>query len=989
MLRLHPLVLSFAAAFGALQLGRAFAAEGAAPIPPADAAAAEHFEKHVRPILIRRCYECHSGVNAKGGLLLDTKAGWQRGGDGGPAVVPAKPSESPLVAAIQYEGLEMPPKEKGGKLPAEEIAALVKWVETGAFDPREAAAKIGGMTVEQAKTWWSFQPPALAAEPLTSEWIDALLDAELARHGEAPTPPADKRTLLRRAAYDLTGLPPTAEEVERFLADESPDAFAKEVERLLASPQYGEQWGRRWLDVVRYADTAGENTDRPLPHAWRYRNWVFDAFRNDLPYDEFARLQIAGDVLRFRDTPQRRKEGIVATGWLAVARRFGHDIDQDVHLTHEDVLDNLGKNFLGLSIGCARCHDHKYDAVTAADYYALYGILQSTKFAFPGCEPKGRPRDLVPLSSPEEAEAVLRPWKEKAAAYEAEKVRRAALATPPAKLKALAAAATQTLGEGNVGEGKSIELRAADGAPLAEIPLRKHEALQLAVGSNDSHGADSTLVEWTIEEVGGKQRKWSAADLVSNLTEGNPHSAAGDATWCFLETTDGPVFLSEKKESILGNSALRSWSLGSEPSVFVNASRQQVMVWTTLSARTFFVHPGPKRPVAVAWIAPDDGVYRVAGRVADAHPSGSDGVSWKLERIASAEYGQALVATGRALGAALAEPGPPPELPVAYAVVEGTPKAARVQLRGDPEKLGEEVPRRWLSAFGGELVPPEGGSGRRKLAEWVAEHPLAARVMVNRIWQGHFGQGLVRTPNDFGARGDSPSHPELLEALSRAFLDRGRSVKQMHRLMMNTRAYQRSGRRTEALLASDPENRRLGRFARRRLTAEELRDSLLLVGGKLDLRPGEAHPFPPEKQWNYTQHNPFSALYETDKRSVYLMVQRQRRHPFLALFDGADPNASTPVRQSTTAPTQALYFMNDPFFHLQAERFARSLLELPDDAARIDAAYRRLFQRSAAPAERARAEKYLAASAEGAPPKEAWASWVRVLLAGNEFSYVD
>ena len=304
----------------------------------------------------------------------------------------------------------MPPEDAGPPLSADEVAVLTRWVAGGAFDPRVATASIGGMSEAEARSLWAFAP--LAATDISGgpERIDALLDARIAEAGLPVSGPADDRVFLRRATYDLTGLPPTADELEAFDADPSSDKTQRLIDRLLASPDYGVRYGRHWLDVVRYADTAGENTDRPLPHAWRYRNWVIDAFNADMPYDEFVRLQLAGDLMRTGEPRERLNEGIVATGYLAIARRFGHDIQKDRHLTYEDVIDNLGKTFLGLTIGCARCHDHKYDPVSSEDYYALCGILESTRFAFPGCEPQGQPRDLVPLASEEEIAAAREPW---------------------------------------------------------------------------------------------------------------------------------------------------------------------------------------------------------------------------------------------------------------------------------------------------------------------------------------------------------------------------------------------------------------------------------------------------------------------------------------------------------------------------------------------------------------------------------------------------
>jgi hypothetical protein len=937
------------------------------------------FEAKVRPILVKHCYECHSAEKTKGGLSLDSKAGWQKGGDSGPALIPGDPDGSRLIQAVRYHDpdMAMPPPKKSQKLAEADIEVLTAWVKMGAPDPRVVEAKIAGMKEEEARKWWAFQP---LPKPDSHPGLDAFFSERWAAANLTPAPTADPRSLVRRMTYSLTGLPPAQSEVDAFVAAagrDQPRAVAELVDRLLDSPQYGVQWGRHWLDVARYADTAGENTDRPLQHAWRYRNWVFDSFNRDLPYPDFIRRQIAGDLILGQGSLEERREGIVATGYLAIARRFGHDIEKDMHLTFEDAIDTLGKNFLGLTLGCARCHDHKYDPITAQDYYALYGILESSRFSFPGCEPKGQPRDMVPLIPETELEVKMKPWREKVAAFEAKKkATQAEAKKAAATLEESLRLSRRPLASGLVGEGQTVSFQ-------HRLSLRRGEIVQLTVSPNASYASDTTRVDWTIHEEGEPKRQWSVADLVHDLMRGNPHMEKDGSAWCFLETTKAPVFLTDARHTISGNSALKSWSLGSEPSVFVNSADQQVMVWTTLQAESFFVHPGNKRPVSVAWISPIDGEVQLEGRLTDAHPSQSDGVSFALEHIAAPEVGGSLTRIGE-ISSHLKDPGPAPVYPAAYAVVDGKGANTRLHLRGDPEKKGDEVPRRWLSILGGDQVPEASGSGRRELADWIAQSPLAARVMVNRIWEWHFGRGLVRSSNDFGARGEKPLHPELLDWLASKFVESGFRVKSMHRLILNSAVYQRS---VGSAPAEDRENGLFSRFNRRRLTAEELRDSLLVASGKLDLSAAEAHPFPPVETWKYSQHSPFNAVYPTDRRSAYLMVQRQRRHPFLSLFDGADPNATTPARQTTTVPTQALYFLNDPFFHEQAATFAQRILEASDSEERIALAWRRLFQRDPSDSERVAARAFLGTYPGSDLQK--WSAYGRVLLASNEFLHVE
>ncbi|HVE42937.1 MAG TPA: PSD1 and planctomycete cytochrome C domain-containing protein [Planctomycetota bacterium] len=690
---------------------------------PADAP--EHFEKKIRPLLHQHCLKCHGPEKPKGGLRIDSRTALLQGGDSGPAVVPGDPDKSLLLKALKQTDpdLIMPPRKSGPKLPDAALRDVETWIRNGAPYP--------GAAEPPSLKHWAFQPlrnPAVpdgAANP-----IDAFLKLD-----PAAAVPADKRTLIRRITYDLTGLPPTPEEVDAFVHDPARDASAKLVERLLASPAYGEKWGRKWLDVVRYADTAGENSDYPVPNAWRYRNYVIEAFNRDLPYDRFLREQIAGDLLAEGAPPERYAELVTATGYLAIARRFGHDIDRDMHLTYEDVIDTMGKSLLGLTLGCARCHNHKYDPVTTRDYYALYGILASSRFSFPGCEAKQAPRDMVPMRPP-----MLRDWADEHSEFE-----------------------------------------------------------------------DLTLPKRTID--------------------------------------------------------------------------------------------------------------------------------------------------------------------VAYGVVDGKAADTRLQNRGEPDQLGDPVPRRNLELLGGQPLSDVRKSGRLDLAAWISDpkNPLTARVMVNRIWQGHFGKGIVATPNDFGTRGAAPSHPELLDYLAGRFIASGWSVKAVQRLILSSAAYQAA------------------RFPRRRLDAEEIRDSLLAASLELDRSPGEGHPFPPESQWKFTQHNPFKAVYDSKRRSVYLMTQRIQRHPFLALFDGPDTNASTARRDTSTVPTQALYFLNDPFFHARSQALAKRLLALPADE-RVAAAHRICFQRAPLAAELRHAAAFLeACRAElGAGAELAgWSAYARTLLGSNEFLYLD
>ena len=945
------------------------------------------FESKIRPVLVNSCFPCHGAKKVSGGLRVDSLEALLKGGDTGPALVPNDPAASLLLKAMRHEkGVSpMPPKKPMDRAQAEAFAA---WIRAGAKWPKATPAFVG-------ERHWAFEPLGKETPPLASSSpVDAFLHRTLTKKGWTALGPADRRTLIRRATFDLTGLPPTPEEVEAFSADARPDAFARVVDRLLASPRYGERWGRHWLDVVRYADSAGETADYPLPHAWRYRNWVIDAVNYDQPYDEFIREQVAGDLLGSRGPPERAADRIVATGYLAIARRFGYDSQKDMHLTLEDTIDTLGKSVLGLTVACARCHTHKYDPITAEDYYALYGILASTKLSYPGSELDKRPRDLVPLPPSDEYDRVAKPIAKRIAELDARLER---LQHERAKPKP--AAPVEVLANGEFADGGSQSFAA--GAKKA-IEVKKGEMLQLSVSPGKDHGADSTLVEFDVRQVGGTGRWNLTRDVLADFPARNPQGEP--ALWCFLDARKGPTLLPESLRDHSGKPGLHVWRNGDTPSVFVNASDEPIKVWTTLAARSVFMHPAADGPVAIGWLSPITGTVRVEGRLADVHLGGRDGVAWSLGHV-KADVGAALRKASESMKhlreatrerAALVTRLPAP--PVAYAVAEGTIHDARVHLRGDPEKLGKEVPRRWLSLFGSQPVPPKAGSGRLQLAGWLtaADNPLTARVMVNRIWQHHFGKGLVKTPNDFGTRGQAPTHPELLDWLAADFVRSGWSVKQVHRRIMLSDAYQRAGDGpAPQAREGDPTNDSYWRFDRRRLSAEELRDALLVVGDTLDRSPGGGHPFPPEATWNFTQHAPFNTFYATNRRSVYLMVLRNRRHPFLGLFDGADPNTSTPERQVTTVPTQALYFMNDPFFHEQAAAFADRLLAQPDDS-RVKAAFRLAYQRPPTPREQAGAQRFVSAYLSelgdipaGDRQRQAWAAYARVLLGSNEFLYQD
>lgn len=965
-----------------------------------DPASEEYFEKHVRPVLAGTCFRCHGGQKIGGKLHVDSREALIKGGESGAAIDLESPEKSLLLAAIRRDDdvSAMPPDKA---LPEKQVAAITAWIKAGAPWPKTSVAFV-------TEKHWAFEPLTNPAAPEVKDkaWsrtsVDPFILAPLEAAGRSPSPAADRRTLLRRVTYDLTGLPPTPAEYEAFEKDQSRKAYADVVDRLLASNAYGEHWGRHWLDVVRYADTAGENSDHPLPHAWRYRNWVIDALNRDLPYDQFIREQIAGDLIAKDGPPELAQDRIVATGYLAIARRFGHEIDKEMHLTIEDTLDTMGKSVLGLSIGCTRCHDHKFDPLTVNDYYGLYGIFESTKFSFPGCEPVQQPRDLVPLPlSAEAAEQVKRIDLELTALEEQVKNIAAIQDAAAKEIQGSFAKATVVLSRGEIEEGKDATLDSGKTESLDHVAVKQGEMLLLSILPRTNHGADTTLVELSITETTGEKRVWSVADLVNDFPAGNPHADVHGSllAWCFLDLQAGPKLLAESLLEISGQRDLQAWRNGDTPSVFVNRSTNAVKVWTELAPRSFFMHPGPQGPVGIAWICPGDMEVAIAGRIADAHVGGPDGVGWKLERIASAEMGRKFIELGEqrmkftataSRKAELMSMRPP--TPVAYAVTEGTAKNARIHKRGEPADLGEEAPRKFLDILGGSKLETTGASGRLELANWLTSktNPLTPRVIANRVWQWHFGRGIVATPNDFGTRGTPPTHPQLLDHLANELVNSGWSLKALHRKILLSATYQQAAGDAHATAL-------YGAFARRRVSVEELRDTLLIAGGELDRTPAGPHPFPPEATWSFTQHGPFAAEYETNKRSVYVMQKRNRRNRFFALFDGPDPNSSTATRDVTTVPTQALFFLNDPMLHAQAGKFAARVTAHSADAGeQIRYATSLLFGRVASKEEIEAAQDFLkqyAATltdvAEAERAQAAWQAYARVLLSSSEVMHVD
>lgn len=770
------------------------------------------FETKVRPLLAEHCLKCHGEKKQWGGLRLDSREALLRGGDSGAAIVPGKPDKSLLIRAVRQvdDDLKMP---KDNRLTQPQIAELVRWVEMGAPFP----AAMGAAQRTRDPDHWAFQTPAAPPLPAVTnlEWPQSALDhfvlAKLEEVGLSPTMRTDKRTLIRRVTFDLIGLPPTPDEIDAFLADESPDAFARIVDRLLESPRYGERWGRHWLDVARYADSNGFDENVAHGNAWRYRDYVVAAFNRDKPFNQFVIEQLAGDLLPFNGKTQQHEQ-LIATGFLSIGPKVLAETDQAKMRMDiiDEQLDTTGRAFLGLTLGCARCHDHKFDPIDTADYYALAGIFKST------------------------------------------------------------------------------------------LTMRKY----------------IKVAEWHEHLL--------------------PSAAA-----------------SEMKADFNAKVAARKTAIA-------------------------------------AFVAVADKVAREK-RAAAKPPE-------KLETLYPAATKAELQKLRDEL-AALEKAGP--NLPSAMGVTEDKVTDIAIHLRGNPLKLGDVVPRRTPPVMRGPRGPQftDKESGRRQLAEWLVDpqHPLTARVFVNRVWRWHFGKGLVRTTDNFGLLGEAPSHPELLDWLARRFIADGWSVKSLHWLILMSSTYQQASTATSETIDRDPENRLFGRVDVRRLEAEAVRDALLATSGQLDETMGGSLLKLKNRAYFFDHTSKDLTTYDSRRRSLYLPIVRNNVFDLFQLLDFPDPSVSNGNRATTVVASQALLMLNSDFAMQAATDFANRLLaESPDDDRRLSQLYVIAFGREPTADERQADRAFLAKVAQAQSTesdadrrrRQAWTTLCHVALAANEFVYV-
>jgi uncharacterized protein DUF1549/uncharacterized protein DUF1553/cytochrome c len=895
---------------------------GASAYPRAAVDDRDFFETKVRPVLANSCLDCHTDMRS-GGLRLDSREAMLKGGKSGPALVPGDPEKSLLIQAVRQTGaLKMP---KGGKLTAAEIDGLVEWVKNGAIwvssatptssvasEPRPSS--VSGATAyvitPERRAFWAFQPLRAPQPPQVKDasWartgIDRFVLARLERDGLAPVRPADRATLIRRATLDLIGVSPTPEEIEAFANDTSPDAFAKVVDRLLASPHYGETWGRTWLDVARYGEDDYRSLDpkqrgfNPYPNAYLYRDWVIGAFNDDLPYDRFVKAQLAGDLL----DEATRVRTVPALGFLGLGPWYYDNGAVEITRADErhDRVDVVSRGFLGLTVGCARCHDHKYDPIPTSDYYSLASVfLNTTYHEYPQV-----PQAVVDEYTAQDKKIEN---KEKLLA-EFQRVEGEQLA----QTLALQASKYMQAAWRVTGEPKEDMAKVVDAGKL-----------------------DYELFDRWLKFLAKPPKFYPFLTKWQEMVKGGGSAAQARTLADEFQTLLLDVMFAKKdikdENDIIAAKALpgtKKKEPAKLPSDFVTNDDfcpgcslelkslpiERTNLWTDVFQRD--LQDGFDPAQAQDKIKP--GLLSFRG--------------WGLERQLSAErrrYVEDLRADIKALRAAQ-----PPHFPFVHGVKDvEKPVELKVSKRGNPFNLGDEVPRHFLSILSPAAPQPfTKGSGRLELADAIVKEPIAIRVIVNRIWKGHFGTGIVDTPSNFGVNGERPTNPELLEYLSQWFVDHGLSIKQLHRELMLSAVYQLSSEHSQANFDKDSGNRLYWRANRHRMTAEQVRDSLLAISGALDQKMGG----PSE---------PLTPSY--NRRTVYGRVSRYRLDEYLSLFDFPSPNLSSERRFTTNVPLQRLFFMNSDFMQQQGELLARRLESETDSTARIQKAYRLIFGRAA------------------------------------------
>ncbi len=920
----------------------------AAEPPLREMAGDEFFERQVRPLLTQHCFACHGKDQKKGGLSLSSREALLAGGESGTVVKLEQPAESLLIEAVEHRGgMQMPPN---GKLAESEIAVLRRWVELGIPWPTTAkdsgGIRTSGSLTAEDREFWSFRPVVDAPLPAVKNtaWprrsLDPFILAALEARQLHPAPETDRRTYLRRVSFSLTGLPPSFEAVTAFINDPAADAYEKLVDRLLDSPQYGERWARHWLDIARYGeDQAHTFQARMYPQGYRYRDWIVTAFNRDMPYDQFITEQIAGDLLPAASNEERVAR-LPALGFFALGPVYYKDAGCAGKAEADEIddrIDTLCRGFLGLTVSCARCHDHKFDPIPTQDYYALAGVFASTQY---------REAPLV-------SDDVARQYDDRAAVVKAREK----------DLTDAQAAEAVMLSE-------SFAPQTADYI-VAAWQLQQRRKHDGKVKTSEVMGADSGLHRPVID-------RW-----VQFLT---PDNLAQKSLFAGL------------KEAFTAPVTQRNWSLESPVSAVIEPAartlEQQLVEALAVSRKQDEEY---ERTLAAATEVEKKNVTKpkldsihaelIKTLVTDKNApfvlpkDQADKLLPESSRAVLAEVQKDVDHLKKELG---------PKYPIAHSLTDQKPTNLKVNLRGNHKELGEEVPRRFLTILSpGDAAPFQDGSGRLELARAIANpnNPLTARVLVNRVWQQHFGRGLVGTASNFGLLGERPTHPELLDHLAAKFVASGWSLKQLHREILLSATYRMASDLVPTVgdadpRVIDPDNRLLWRQNRRRLDFEAWRDAALAVGGNLDATLGG-----PSQNLNDAGHR---------RRTLYSTISRHDLNGTLRLFDFPDPNLTSERRVSTTVPMQQLYLLNSGFVVNQARELAKRTVGdgKLEDRPRIEQTYQMLYQRPPTENELRIGQSFLQATL----PKEisasdvkltAWEQYTQALLGTNEFAFVD
>ena len=928
--------------------------EGFAAEPTASGLA--FFEKKIRPVLVEHCYKCHSASSekVKGGLLLDTREGIRKGGESGHAVVPGDLKESLLISALKHDDFEMPPKRM---LPAAVVADFEKWIRDGAVDPRRAThvvAKPDSIDIEAGRKHWAYQPLRAPAIPKVKDaaWpgndIDRFILARLESAGLQPGADAKKITLIRRLYFDLIGLPPTPKEIARFVDDKSPEAYENLVDRLLKSPRFGERWGRHWLDVVRYAESMSLR-GRLLKHAWRYRDYVIEAFNDDLPYDQFLTQQLAGDLLEASSVDAQR-QNLIATTFLVMGdalleNQNKSQLDMDVV---DEQLDVIGKGMLAQTITCARCHDHKFDPIPTSDYYAMAGILKNVQ----GLKHSSVSTTMeIPLPFTEEIKRAL-------------EINNVSVAKLQSEIKTL----------------------------KAKLELLSPKTFPKIVAASSLPGIvvddDDVLVvgKWT-HSVHSKH--YIGKRYIHDANKGK-----GDKTLSFIPKLPGDGeyevrFAYSHGGGRASNVPVTVFSAAGEKTIIVDMRKTPPLEERFISLGTFRFEATEQSRVLIS----NEGTNGVL--TADAVqflPVDNDttvttrSASQVAKELAVAEQKELKTKMAKLTTdlSALQKRKPAPEMVQSFNE-KSKPTDMKINIRGNIDNLGAIAPRGVLQVanYGPAPKMPTNASGRLELADWIVDpaNPLTARVMTNRVWHWLFGEGLVRTVDNFGTTGESPSHPELLDHLAVQFVQQGWSVKKLIRAIALSKTYRLSSARGEQ--REDPENRLLAHVNHRRLDAEALRDTMLSVSGALDLEMGGA-------TFASNLKTDVDFRFEEPRRSVYVPVFRSSLPELFEVFDFANTSLVTGRRTLSTVAPQALFMMNHPFVRAQAKLTAERLLDdsQPKEAQRIDHAYLRILGRHATVAEISLSQEFLKSVATEKNQVEAWTQMVHSMFSTIDFRYI-